>query len=459
MTRFSVRTLIAALVLILAGCTTVYTPRYGASGVYYDDPAPHYGGGYSGGAVYDGAWAANPVYYPYWSLDYFYFSQFYHPYSVVVGSWDPFYYPYPGWRYGSYFHRPGLSVSLSFGDPWWGYPWHGYGYRWRPSHFGYFGGVGYSRGWHDGYGYGYGDGRRDGYVHERHRHPVHRANDRLRMLQQRERIASRDVMLAGRGAGGGRNSLRAEQPMLRAQTLQHKRGEVSSRSRANASNRIDRRAESTRNRAPLTSRASLRNVPQNRAVQRRSDRATVRSIRPVEQRSTRAARGELRRPVQRASQPQRRTEVPDRSAPANRSVDRPRLRTAPGLSPQPANAKPQIRANRRVIQEAKPRQRGARPPSPRIERGIRAPSRSAAPRERRPVQRTAPPRIDRMPTRTRPSAPPPRVDRAPARSRPAAPPSRPAVRSAPPRSSSRIESRRSGGSRERVKRRRDSGRR
>lgn len=433
MTRFSVRSFIAVLVLILAGCTTVYTPRYGAEGVYYDDPSPRYGG-YSGGAYAGSAWAANPVYYPYWSLDYFYFSQYYHPYSVVVGHWDPYYYPYPGWRYGSYYHRPGLSVSLSFGDPWWGYPWHGYGYRYRPAQYGFFGGAGYHHGWRDGYGHGYGDGWRDGYVSDRYTHPVHRANDRLRMLQRRESVASRDVLLAGRNGRGGGTTLRAEQPMLRAQTLQHKRGEVVRESRSGVGTRMDRRAE----RAPLTSRTTLRRAPETRAVQR----AELRPSRTVESSRPRASGNELRRPVERASEPQRRIEPPSRAS--SRSA----VRAAP---PPAAKPRPQARSDRRVLRETAPRERRVQPPAARIQRGIRMPERAPVTRERAPIQRSAPPRVERAPVRARPSAPPPRVERR------VAPPPRPAVRSAPPRSSRPVESRASGGSRERLRSRRDSG--
>ena len=189
--RHCLRFLLAAGLLVLAGCTTVYVPRYADDGVYYDDAYAHDAGGYptSSSYGYDRAWAANPVHYPYWSLDYFYFSQHYHPYSVVVGTWDPYYYPYPGWRYGPRHRRHGgFGISIAVGDPWFGYPWHGYGYAYRPVHYGYFGSAWYSHGYGDGYRHGYRHGRRydNGYGHRNELHPVHRGNDRLRALQRRD---------------------------------------------------------------------------------------------------------------------------------------------------------------------------------------------------------------------------------------------------------------------------------
>ncbi|NKI35278.1 hypothetical protein HFP89_08875, partial [Wenzhouxiangella sp. XN79A] len=363
MNRFSVRMILAALVLVLAGCTTVYTPRYGAHGVYYEDPAPRYAGSYGYDRSYSGAWAANPVYYPYWSLDYFYFSQYYHPYSVVVGHWDPYYYPYPGWRYGGYHRsRPGLSVSLSFGDPWWGYPWHGHGYRWQPAHYGFFGGVGYSRGWHDGYGRGWYDGYRyDRYAD--HGHAAYRANDRLRMLQRRESEASRDVLLARRDGRIGGSTLRGEQPMQRTQVLQQKRGTSVPASRSGGLTRMERRADVAPERAS-------------------TPRSSIRSSNPSRIERQRASRSELRRPVQRASQPQRRIEPPSRfqdraslrssrpavqPSPARPSVQsrQERTRSAVRASSRPAYVAPPVRSNRR---EVVPSDRGIRLPAPRAAR-------------------------------------------------------------------------------------------
>ncbi len=109
--------LLAALV---SGCATYHQPRYGHDGVYYEQaPSRH-----STTVV-----RADPLLYPYWSLDYFYFSRYYHPYSVWVGAADPWFYPYPGWYYG---YRPGprARVSLAFGSGFY-YPWYSFGYHWH----------------------------------------------------------------------------------------------------------------------------------------------------------------------------------------------------------------------------------------------------------------------------------------------------------------------------------------
>lgn len=152
----------AALVL-LGACATYSQPRYGYEGVYYDDRY------YPARSVS----YVNPVYYPYWSLDYFYFSRYYHPYSVLALHYDPWFYPYPGWYYG---YSPGARFSLSFhyGTPYF-YPWYAYGFHYH--HF---------RPW------------RPAFVihhqHHRHLHPVRRTDLRLRDLQRLEASAARGEM-------------------------------------------------------------------------------------------------------------------------------------------------------------------------------------------------------------------------------------------------------------------------
>lgn len=124
--------LIAALVL-LGGCATYYQPRHADDGVYYGDDY-----GYDRRVVIYDDYPVNPVYYPYWSLDHFYFSHYWFPYSVVsYRGWTyPHYRYYPGWNYWPYAHqRVGFSFSVGFG-----YPWHRVGgyysyYRpWYPKH-------------------------------------------------------------------------------------------------------------------------------------------------------------------------------------------------------------------------------------------------------------------------------------------------------------------------------------
>jgi len=121
--KIAVRILVAALVLVLAGCASYYGRDYAGSGIYYGSSVAHVSG-YRGAPVHGYHYSAvplNPVIYPYWSLDHFYFSSFHHPYSVVVGFYEPLYYPYPGWIYN--YHRPrghfsGRGFSASFGYPW-----------------------------------------------------------------------------------------------------------------------------------------------------------------------------------------------------------------------------------------------------------------------------------------------------------------------------------------------------
>lgn len=163
--RAGVLMLIPALLLV-SGCV-VYTPAwygYDDSGVYYGEP------------VYDRAGPArtvvtvNPALYPYWSLDYFYFSNLVHPYSVYVGYYEPLYYPYPGWAlwhpypgYGGYGHSAGFGFGF-------GYPWHG-----AYDHYAYWSG-----------GFFAGDFR---HGHDRHYHDDHRfahtSRQRLRAIDRR----------------------------------------------------------------------------------------------------------------------------------------------------------------------------------------------------------------------------------------------------------------------------------
>ncbi|MEN1729398.1 MAG: hypothetical protein AAGJ52_13260 [Pseudomonadota bacterium] len=118
------RTTFASLLLFafLTGCATYPTPRYGDDGVYGTygldnyQRAPHFRG--------SSAW------YPYWSLDHFYFSHFYAPYSVIVHPWDPWLFPYSAW----YWNYPYSHHRFFVGGPWhyWG-PW---SYRHhRPWHY------------------------------------------------------------------------------------------------------------------------------------------------------------------------------------------------------------------------------------------------------------------------------------------------------------------------------------
>lgn len=76
------------LTLALAGCVTYHQPRYGVDGVYFDQrhAAPRQ------------VVVVDPVLYPYWSLDFFYFSRFHRPYYSPFFVHDPWFFHDP-WRH------------------------------------------------------------------------------------------------------------------------------------------------------------------------------------------------------------------------------------------------------------------------------------------------------------------------------------------------------------------------
>ena len=114
--------ILVSLAALVSGCASQFQPRYGHDCIYYDQPQR---------VVHQAS--PNPAVYPFWSLDWFYFSRHYHPYSVVVASHDPWFYPYPGWYYG---YRPGFRSHVGLG--WGGYyhPWYHRGFAhvrpWQP---------------------------------------------------------------------------------------------------------------------------------------------------------------------------------------------------------------------------------------------------------------------------------------------------------------------------------------
>lgn len=99
-----------ALSLLLAGCAVRYSG--GEQGIYYQDSYPTY-------PVRTAT--VNPYLYPWWSLDYFYFSHYYHPYSVFELHLHPWYYPYPGWYFGSLPARRHLAGHGQLRYPWYNY--------------------------------------------------------------------------------------------------------------------------------------------------------------------------------------------------------------------------------------------------------------------------------------------------------------------------------------------------
>lgn len=184
---------LAVLAALLSGCSTYYQSYYPDSGVYYGASA---GYGHAGGHSSGGYATINPSVYPYWSIDHFYFSRYYHPYSVYVGYHEPLYYPYPGWVFGDYrsVHPRGFH-SVAFG---FGYPWHGYGYRYPGYSFGFF--SGYDPFYRGAY-----------YRHSRdNRHRIRHIDRRLEALQHenvfvdRRALTGRDRFAVGARQGSSR---------------------------------------------------------------------------------------------------------------------------------------------------------------------------------------------------------------------------------------------------------------
>src|SRR6056297_2537880 len=225
---------LAVLAMALGGCSTYYQSYYPDSGVYYG------GSGQAAGFSRGGYGPVNPVDYPYWSLDYFYFSQYYHPYSVYVGYNEPLYYPYPGWIFGDYRAlRPrGHGSSFAFG---FGYPWYGYGNRYPAYSFGFFSGY-------DPYYYG---GHYRGERHGRHR--IRQIDRRLEALQHDDSYVSRRELL-GRDRVG-------------SSVYDSRRG-YHNRDRSDAT-RSQSRAAMMRQRNSGASRAPQRTVAPDRRVERR----------------------------------------------------------------------------------------------------------------------------------------------------------------------------------------------
>src|SRR6056297_749968 len=224
-------------VALLGGCSTYYESYYPDSGVYYGDSGVY---GHSYGYPQRGYGAVNPAAYPYWSIDYFYFSQYYHPYSVYVGYNEPLYYPYPGWIFGDYRAlRPrGHGSSFAFG---FGYPWYGYGNRYPAYSFGFFSGY-------DPYYYG---GHYRGERHGRHR--IRQIDRRLEALQHDDSYVSRRELL-GRDRVG-------------SSVYDSRRG-YHNRDRNDAT-RSQSRAAMMRQRNTGASRAPQRTVAPDRRVERR----------------------------------------------------------------------------------------------------------------------------------------------------------------------------------------------
>lgn len=259
---------IAVLVVaaaVLGGCATYHQPRYPDSGVYYGASGGYgHSAGYSRGGYYG---PLNPVVYPYWSLDHFYFSQYYHPYSFYVGYHEPLYYPFPGWALGGYRSlHPRYAGAFGFG-----YPWHGFGYRYPAYTFGFF--ASYSN-FHRG-GFGHRD-RRDHYR-------IRDIDQRLQALQRgdpqvsRRSLLARDNVIRG-GSGEWQDNRRTPrlqsqgQPRLERQSLRQ-----SQQSRAGLLQGRDARPGASRStaRERVGELRERRRVPDRNEIRRGADRRSA----------------------------------------------------------------------------------------------------------------------------------------------------------------------------------------
>lgn len=178
---------VAALVaaVVLGGCAAYHQSYYVDSGAFFRSAGSYGGAGGYSSRTYA---SVNPVVYPYWSIDYFYFSRHYHPYSVYVGYREPLYYPYPGWALG--YH--GASHRHHSGGHGFGYPWHGSGHRYTRFSLGFFASRNLHPGGrrHGGHGRGHHGGHRD--------HPIRHIDRRLSELQHRRFEPPRRALLARR---------------------------------------------------------------------------------------------------------------------------------------------------------------------------------------------------------------------------------------------------------------------
>jgi hypothetical protein len=264
------------------------------------------------------------VYYPYWSIDYFYFSRFHHPYSFYVGYREPLYYPYPGWALDVHFYSPGYSHYR--GGLGYGYPWHGYGHFYPRYSLGFFA---YS---------------------DRSPHRIRGIDRRLRELREPAPPVSRRALIgygrsdparggipirsrsSARGRPDGR--LEASRGWIRSDTPRR-----DARERTASSSRLELLRERTESASPAALRGRTTDPGRSsRTNRRQSDHRSAgrstRTIRAPESRPRNANRSRAAL-LQRSSAPppRARTAPPPRTRttppPRSRSAPPPRTRVAP----------------------------------------------------------------------------------------------------------------------------------
>ncbi|MDT8439941.1 MAG: hypothetical protein RQ729_13135 [Wenzhouxiangellaceae bacterium] len=427
------RLLLLVLLLPLAGCATYYNDHYYAySESYY--PASRVDRTPSAHAA-PTAYGAGLAAYPYWSLDYFYFSSFYTPYSVHVGYGAPYYAPYPGWVYGSRFrhHRPFLGAyGHGYGyRSGYGYPWFGHGLHDPYYSFGFFVSAPL-------YGHAGRSHRRDR-PRDQRRAQLRSMDQRMQSLAERPRTLARSPAVGLAGLSGedrfdGRTLRRNRRDVLVGQDreLRQRRVEAPAlvrpnlRRDTNVSNRAradERRYAGRVSRAGGSARTELRQTEQRPEGDRRvlqssprpSAQPIVRStVPPLSQTSLR--RGEMvagRRDHRDGAAFQgsnRSTPAPVVSAPARVNAQTPRAsqeRTRRSLTTRPDSAGAPV---------------PAAAPQPRYDRRsrVRSPEPAAAPaRARAPETREAPAEVRDQGARRSSGAPSnPRSQRREARRRP-----------------------------------------
>jgi len=298
--------------LVAGGCTTYHQPYYVNSGAYF-----HSAGAYGGAAGQARAAYAlpNPALYPFWSVDYFYFSRHYHPYSVYVGYHEPLYYPYPGWALG--YHRPAFPLHSAGYGYGYGFPWHGPGHRYPGYSVGFFA------------GHHFHDGLRGGHRRGHHDHRIRHIDRRLAELQHQRTAPSRRELLTARAREAGGRPV-ASAAGIRSRSFD--RREIMARQQR--SRTLEGRGVPPGRRAGLRNRNELRSTsgraPSRGGLQRRSparmtsgDRSTRAPIEHLRRRDTAAASGN---PGLRGALIRRAQDAPERGS---RGSGAGRRRTAP----------------------------------------------------------------------------------------------------------------------------------
>lgn len=353
-----------AATLLLSGCVSYYYPQYDADeGVYYAADDGH-------GSVRVSY--RESAYYPYWSVDHFYFGGYWGSYSSSVSIGYHWGYPYRPWYvydpypwpyYGGWAYRPyywyGPHYHYAWYDPYW--YWRHHRYRYYGHHGGHYGGH-YGGGHHGGghHGGGHHGGGHGG-------HDYGQPPDRGVAFDDRQR--DRELMTGGRGNG---------RPPTSTTTRQVGAGGAASSVRYREERKQGpSRLEPVGSVADPAGRPAVQ-VPRPSAEPVRQRRVTGdgREVRYAGERKVRESRMEPLRSEPAPSRPVRVAPVtrPTRAErPVSRSPERPVVRHGGGMSSRNAGA------GRPEPSRAGPVSRGAPAMDSRAARPSPAPARSAPP--------------------------------------------------------------------------------